>query len=45
MQITPKGRALMERLLPPHYERVAKIVEKLTPEEQEQLRALLLKMG
>ncbi len=45
VRLTQKGRELMDELLPPHYERVAKLVAKLSSEEQKQLIALLKKMG
>lgn len=44
VRLTQKGKDLMDEILPPHYQRVAQIVAKLTPEEQQQLIALLKKM-
>ncbi len=45
VRLTPKGRKLMDEVLPPHYERVAQLVKRLSPEEQKQLITLLNKMG
>ena len=41
VRLTAKGRAFMAEVLPPHYLRVTKLMEKLTQEEQEELIRLL----
>lgn len=43
--LTEKGTAFMEKILPPHYLRVTKLMEKLTEDEQKELIRLLKKMA
>ena len=43
--LTEKGRAFMDKILPEHYLRVTKLMEKLTEEEQKELIRLLKKMS
>lgn len=43
--LTEKGKAFMEKILPPHYLRVTKLMEKLTEDEQKELIRLLKKMA
>ena len=43
--MTPKGCDFMEKVLPPHYLRVTKLMEKLTENEQQELIRLLHKMS
>ena len=43
--MTQKGCDFMEKVLPPHYLRVTKLMEKLTEEEQQELIRLLHKMS
>lgn len=43
--LTEKGVAFMEKILPPHYLRVTKLMEKLTEDEQKELIRLLNKMA
>lgn len=43
--LTEKGAAFMEKILPPHYLRVTRLMEKLTEEEQKELIRLLKKMA
>ena len=45
VRLTAKGRAFMAEVLPPHYLRVTKLMEKLTQEEQEELIRLLRKLA
>ena len=43
--LTEKGRAFMNEILPPHYLRVSKLMEKLTEAEQKELIKLLEKLS
>ncbi|MFV0636848.1 MarR family winged helix-turn-helix transcriptional regulator [Mitsuokella sp.] len=43
--LTDKGRTFMDKILPEHYLRVTKLMEKLTEEEQKELIRLLKKMS
>lgn len=43
--LTEKGKAFMEEILPPHYLRVTRLMEKLSEEEQKELIRLLKKMA
>ena len=43
--LTEKGASFMEKILPPHYLRVSKLMEKLTENEQKELIRLLRKMA
>ncbi len=43
--LTEKGRNFMDKILPEHYLRVTKLMEKLTEEEQKELTRLLKKMS
>ena len=43
--MTERGRAFMEEILPPHYLRVTRLMEKLTEAEQKELIRLLRKMA
>ncbi|WP_302610711.1 MarR family winged helix-turn-helix transcriptional regulator [uncultured Mitsuokella sp.] len=43
--LTDKGRAFMDEVLPPHYLRVTKLMERLTEDEQKELIRLLKKMS
>lgn len=43
--LTQKGFDLMEEILPPHYLRVTKLMQKLTDAEQEELARLLTKLA
>ena len=43
--LTKKGRDFMDELLPPHYLRVTKLMERLTEDEQKELSRLLKKMS
>ncbi len=45
VRLTAKGRAFMAEVLPPHYLRVTKLMEKLTQGEQEELIRLLRKLA
>lgn len=45
VSLTAAGCAFMEEVLPPHYLRVSKLLEKLTEDEQKQLIGLLEKLG
>ena len=45
VRLTQKGRTFMNELLPPHYLRVTKLMEKLTRSEQEELIRLLRKLA
>ena len=45
VRLTEEGRAFMQEILPPHYLRVSKLMEKLTQEEQEELIRLLRKLA
>lgn len=42
--LTPKGRALLERIMPIHYQRMAKLMEPLTEAERKTLLQLLSKI-
>lgn len=44
-RLTPKGEALIERIFPRHANEVRELFSVLTPEEQNQLRTLLKKLG
>jgi MarR family 2-MHQ and catechol resistance regulon transcriptional repressor len=44
-RLTPKGEALIEKTVPRHAHEVRELFSVLTPEEQNQLRALLKKLG
>ena len=43
--LTEKGRAFMNEILPPHYLRVTKLMERLSEAEQNELIHLLKKMS
>lgn len=43
--LTQKGFDFMQEILPPHYLRVTKLMQKLTAEEQEELARLLTKLA
>lgn len=43
--LTEKGRAFMDKILPEHYLRVTKLMERLTEDEQKELIRLLKKMS
>lgn len=43
--LSPKGRSFIEKILPPHYLRVTKLMAKLTEEEQKELIRILNKMA
>lgn len=45
VSLTPEGCRYMEEILPPHYLRVSKLMEKLTEAEQKQLIKLLEKLS
>ena len=45
MSLTPEGCRYMEEILPPHYLRVSKLMEKLTEDEQKELILLLEKLS
>ena len=42
--LTAQGRAFLQEVLPPHYLRVSRLMEKLTQQEQEELIRLLRKL-
>jgi DNA-binding MarR family transcriptional regulator len=44
VKLTKKGNAFMQEVLPPHYLRVTKLMEKLSEEEQREVIALLHKL-
>ena len=43
--LTAQGRVFMQEVLPPHYLRVSRLMEKLTQQEQEELIRLLRKLA
>jgi len=45
VSLTPEGCRYMEEILPPHYLRVSKLMEKLTEDEQKELILLLEKLS
>ena len=45
VNLTQEGRDFMEVILPPHYLRVSKLMEKLTEDEQKKLIMLLEKLS
>ena len=45
MKLTQAGCDFMEEILPPHYLRVSKLMEKLTEDEQKKLIMLLEKLS
>ena len=45
VHLTPKGRRLFERIFPPHAGHIARVMSVLSAAEQEQLGALLKKLG
>lgn len=45
VSLTPRGRKLIQRLLPTHVERVARAMSALSPREQEELGRLCRKLG
>lgn len=45
VHLTPKGRRLFERIFPPHANHIARVMSVLSTAEQEQLGALLKKLG
>ena len=45
VKLTQAGRDFMEEILPPHYLRVSKLMEKLTEDEQKKLIMLLEKLS
>jgi MarR family 2-MHQ and catechol resistance regulon transcriptional repressor len=44
-EITPRGRDLIRRVFPEHAGRIAELMDRLTPDEQDQLAALCRKLG
>ena len=44
VRLTKKGNVFMQEVLPPHYLRVTKLMEKLSEEEQREVTALLHKL-
>ena len=44
-RLTPKGEALIEKTFPRHAHEIRELFAVLSPEEQEQLRSLLKKLG
>jgi len=44
VRLTQAGNAFMQKVLPPHYLRVSKLMERLTGEEQRQVIELLHKL-
>ena len=44
-EITPRGRELIRRVFPEHAARIADAMDRLTPQEQEQLASLCRKLG
>ena len=45
VSLTSEGCRYMEEILPPHYLRVSKLMEKLTEDEQKELILLLEKLS
>lgn len=45
VRLTAKGRELMQTILPPHYLRVTRLMERLSEEEQRELIRLLKKLA
>jgi MarR family 2-MHQ and catechol resistance regulon transcriptional repressor len=45
VSLTPRGRRLIQRLIPTHVERVARAMSALSPREQEELGRLCRKLG
>ena len=45
VRLTAKGISFMDTILPPHYLRVTKLMEKLTESEQKELIRLLKKLS
>jgi MarR family 2-MHQ and catechol resistance regulon transcriptional repressor len=45
IRLTPEGEKLIVRVMPPHAEKIAKEMARLTPEEQEELRRICRKFG
>ncbi len=45
IHLTPAGRELIARVMPPHAEMIAKEMSRLTPGEQEELRRICRKLG
>jgi len=45
VNLTPRGRRLIQRLIPTHVERVARAMSALSPREQEELGRLCRKLG
>lgn len=45
IRLSPKGRAMMDKILPDHYLRVSRLMGKLNSEEQQQLIYLLQKIA
>lgn len=43
--LTGKGRAFMDEILPPHYLRITRLMDKLSGEEQRELIRLLGKLA
>jgi DNA-binding MarR family transcriptional regulator len=44
VSLSPAGLALLDRILPPHFERVAALMQGLSPEERKDLSRLLAKV-
>lgn len=44
-EITPRGRELIRQVFPEHARRIAELMSRLTPDEQEQLADLCRKLG
>jgi DNA-binding MarR family transcriptional regulator len=44
ISLTVKARALLEEMLPPHFQRIKQIMDVLSEEEQQQLISILLKL-
>lgn len=45
IRLSPKGRAMMDKILPDHYLRISRLMGKLNSEEQQQLIYLLQKIA
>lgn len=45
IRLTPEGEKLIARVMPPHAEMIMKEMDRLTPEEQEELRRICRKFG
>jgi MarR family transcriptional regulator, 2-MHQ and catechol-resistance regulon repressor len=45
IRLTPQGQKLITKVMPPHAEMIVKEMNRLTPEEQEELRRICRKFG